>query len=232
MKSFIVGIMAAALIMAGSMATAADPGNGNGNGCESYYEAGGIQVQGGVTGFAVEDIGFDNDYVTLGSASVDIVAGEGMEIEAEGDSGCAYTVDYTQDQSIEATYTDSSVVGSETASVSIEGFDEYGGHVEMYGAMGHVGITKVAVNDLEVGHWENEEDGTEGSFATLGAGSIDAIGIQAMYTESDASGMGMEGNMDLAQDLTVTTPDSTIIMLQGSSYHSSSVVPEEIVVPQ
>ena len=225
MKNFIVAIMAMCMIIAGSITSAVA------NGCN--YGADGIEVQGGVTGFAIGDIGFADDYVTLGSASVDIVAGQGMVIGAWGDGGCDYTVDYTQDQTIEATYIDSSVVGSQAASVAIEnveGHHDYG-YIDMFGAMGQVGVTKVAVNDLEVGHWENEEDGTEGNDAMLGSGSIDAIGIQAMTTNSYSSGMGTEGNMDLAQDLNVITPNSTIIMTQGSSYHSSSVVLEEIVIP-
>ena len=230
MKSFIVAVMAAALIMVGSIATA-----GAQYWSDSYFNHDGDMKQGAVTEIAVESI--DLDYYgfegALGAGSVDIVGGQMMEIEGYGntynyyghyddENGNAFddnTCDYTQDQTLEATYMDSSVVGTQESSVFMETIEDCGyyAHVNMEGEMLQGGVTGIAIDSFEFGP------------ASLIAGSIDAIGIQSMTTWSNASGAGMEGLMNLTQTLTVTTPTSTIIMNQNANYESSSNVP---VVPE
>ena len=213
MKNFIVAIMVAALIMATTFAVAGANGY-------NYYDGNmyseGMAIQGSVTGIAVEEIDLGG-YGNLGAGSVDIVGGQMMEVDAWGNG--YGSVDNTMvadiDQTLEATFGDSSVVGTQDASTVINAVDnyEYYGNINMDGTMFQGGVTGISIDSLDIGP------------VGLGAGSIDAIGIQGMRTDSSSNGAGMSGAMDITQTLTVTTPNSTIIMNQNASCESTSVIP-------
>ena len=102
MKKFIVGIMAAALIMVGSFAASAGA-NGWGYDQECTY-AEGMMVQGLITGVAISDVSVYEDAFVLGGLSVDTIALQGMTMEtgASNHGGiCGSDINLDQTLSIE-----------------------------------------------------------------------------------------------------------------------------------
>ncbi len=103
MKKFIVGIMALAMVMVGSLAATAGA-NGWGYDQECTY-AEGLQAQGIITGVAISDVSiYGGEALYLGGLSVDTIAFQGMMLEtgAVNHGGiCGSSLNLSQTISIE-----------------------------------------------------------------------------------------------------------------------------------